>query len=135
MLALSAIFCSFIDNSSTKRGVKLNLRLLGITRSNMRGIHRTKSGFVEVLRQYGHGRSEMICDETYDAEHLITVDDGDGHYIEWGFEGERNHALYVLAELYELDNATICFPFYGGLILEWSAKRRGLIVRQPKKVS
>lgn len=59
-------------------------------------IHRTESGFVELLSSWGHGRG--IPGNPRRPATLIT-DDGDGHYQQWGYTGRLADALLTLARL------------------------------------
>jgi hypothetical protein len=60
--------------------------------------HITKSGSVELIDSYGHGKSES--GNWHSAPATLICDDGDGHYDTWKFTGKLDDAVEAIAGLY-----------------------------------
>lgn len=57
-------------------------------------IHTTKSGTIELITQWGHGRGVPVHPN---RPAIIVTDDGDGHYAAWKFTGALRAAAERLA--------------------------------------
>lgn len=58
-------------------------------------IHRTDSGYIELLDTWGHGRAPN--GDWYNRPATLIADDGDGHYEAWAYEGAKADAAMALA--------------------------------------
>lgn len=68
-------------------------------------IHTTKTGYVELADQWGHGKA--ASGDWTSAPATITADDGDGHYDAWRYKGTCADAMQTLAPLYCRDNCIV----------------------------
>lgn len=58
-------------------------------------IHRTKSGLIELLGQWGHGKAAPANYANRPA--TLISDDGDGHFCAWAVTGDMRDAAEVAA--------------------------------------
>ena len=59
-------------------------------------MHRTNSGYVTFLAQWGHGKGRPISRK---QPATVFTNDGDGHYQAWSYTGKQIDALVSLARL------------------------------------
>ena len=59
-------------------------------------MHRTASGFVELINSWGHGKGPPT---PRNRPATVFTDDGDGHYDAWSYTGNRLDAIKKLASL------------------------------------
>lgn len=57
--------------------------------------HRTDSGHIEIIDQWGHGKAPSHSWAYVPA--VITIEDGDGHYTAWKYSGSRQDAAFKAA--------------------------------------
>ena len=60
--------------------------------------HKTKSGSVELIDSYGHGKSAR--GNWASAPATLICDDGDGHYDVWKYSGKLDDAVETVAKFY-----------------------------------
>jgi hypothetical protein len=77
-------------------------------------MHRTKSGWIELLGKWGHGRA---ADRDYDnMPAVITDDDGDGHYSAWKVDGSMRDAALILGRFLTRNDGRYVATFSGSTV-------------------
>lgn len=79
--------------------------------------HRTNSGHIELMAEWGHGKVRPDLP----SKGVIIVDDNDGHYAAWKYEGDAREAALKIAGFLDqmrMRDETWLLTFDGELI-EW----------------
>jgi hypothetical protein len=71
--------------------------------------HRTASGAIDLVDEWGHGRNAR-GDWSF-APATIVVDDGDGHYSAWRYTGRKRDAIATAARFLRAPDpmVIVCF--------------------------
>ena len=67
-------------------------------------VHQTKSGIVELVDQWGHGKA--ASGDWHSAPATLICDDGDGHYDAWKYSGKLEDAADAVAGFYCNDDGS-----------------------------
>ena len=68
-------------------------------------IHQTKTGSIELIDQYGHGKAAR--GDWRNAPAVLVFDDNDGHYDAWKVEGSMEDAADKIAEFFECNGVNV----------------------------